>query len=209
MRHTGSILPRISGKRTKDGTLLIAPGVFAKDLRELVLIFVAFGFGALAVFLGLSSHRVNARAISIAASTFFMLVGSLRHYLTRRRLRRVALLIHPFPIRLGDDVSIKFRARMRTADPITDFTAQLECAEEVVIGTGKSRREKRSTLFAIDLPSEKQELEQQWTVHVPAELPPSLAVPNNIVRWRVTANITTANLVVPATVDLLVLPEVS
>ncbi len=192
--------------------LLTARGVVWRDLREQILIGFAFLLGMGAVFLAVTMNKPGGRAIAFAISTFSIFAGGLRHYLIRRRLKRVALLVRPWPVRLGDEVELKLRATLRTRAPISDFKAQFECAEEVTVGSGKSRHQKRSTLFALDLPSSSAQsgsgkVTGEWRVVVPAELPPSIDVADNAVRWLVNANITTEGVEVPAKIELMVIPE--
>jgi hypothetical protein len=212
-RYTGPVLPRISGKPTPDGMLLTKAGVTGKDLREQLVFGAAFLAGALAVFLGARTHRLDGRAISFTISMYFLLGAGVQQYLVRRRLRRAALLVRPWPIRLGDDIEVKFRATLRSSTAISSVAAKLECVEEVTIGSGKYQTKERATIFAVDLPcaarpAGDRKVTESWTASVPDALPPSFAVTGNIVRWQVSTLVATEGVEVPASFELLVLPEV-
>ncbi|MGZ7080091.1 MAG: hypothetical protein ACXVJT_11805 [Thermoanaerobaculia bacterium] len=213
-RYTGPVLPRISGKATPDGMLLTRAGVTAKDLREQLLLGAAFLIGAVAVLLGARARRFDDRPITYTISMYFLLCAGVHQYLVRRRLRRAALLVRPWPIRLGDDIEVKFRATFRSSTAIAAVTAKLECVEEVTIGSGRDQRKEHATLFAIDLPcvarpAGDRKFTESWTATVPDALPPSLTVRSNAVHWQVSTLVTTDGVDVPASFELLVLPEVA
>jgi hypothetical protein len=212
-RHTGPVLPRLYGKPTPDGMLLTMAGVTAKDLLRQLAIGVAFLLSALIAFLGVSRQRIDGRAISFTISMYVLLAAGVQQYLVRRRLRRSALLVRPWPICLGDQIEVKYRVTLRKSTVVSSVAAKLECVEEVTIGFGRDRRKKHETLFAIDLPcvvrpAGDRKFTESWTATVPDALPPSLAVPSNVVRWQVSTLVTTDGVDVPAAFELLVLPEV-
>lgn len=184
--------------------LLIGRGVAWRDLREQILVGVALLMGVAGVILGATSHKNAGRAIFFTVSTASMFTVGLRQYVVRRRLLRAGLLVHPWPIRLGDTVEMRFHATMRGGAPVTSIAAKFECAEEVTIGSGRDQQKKSATLYAVDLPDAK-----QWSVTVPAELPPSMKLPANAIRWRVRAMLTTERAEVPAELEVLVMPEVA
>lgn len=202
-RYEGPVLPRISGRRTPDGILLIARGVVWRDLREQIVVGVALLIGVAAVILGAASHRDIGRAIFFTVSTASVFTAGLGQYLLRRRLLRAGLLVQPWPIRLGDTVEMRFHATMRGGTPVTSIVAKFECAEEVTIGSGRDRHKKSATLYSVDLPDAR-----QWSATVPAELPPSMSVPGNAIRWQLRTVLTTERADVPADFEILVMPEV-
>ena len=194
--------------------LLTMAGVTPRDLRHQLLLGAAFLIAATALLLGARSHRVDGRAISLTISTYLLLAAGVQQYLVRRRLRRAALLVRPWPIRLGDDIEVKFRATLQKSTAISSVAAKLQCVEEVTIGSGKYQRKEHATLFAIDLPcvarpAGDRRVTESWTATVPDRFPPSFFVRHNVVRWQVITLVTTDGVDVPASFELLVLPEVS
>jgi len=154
------------------------------------------------------------RAVSFTVSTFFLFSAGMTQYLIRRRLKRASLLVRPWPIRLGDEIEVKFRATLRNASPVTAIAAKLECVEEATKGSGRYKEVKRETLLSIDLPAPvvkaagERKVTESWKVAIPASSPPSLTIPSNTVRWLLKTAITTEDVEVPATFELLVVPEV-
>jgi hypothetical protein len=194
--------------------LLTAKGVVWRDLREQILIGFAFLLGIGSIYLAVVMNKSMGRALPFAVSIFFIFFGGLRNYLIRRRLKRAVLLVRPWPVRLGSEVELKFRATLRSRSPIRAFKAQLECAEEVTIGSGKYQKHNYATLFGVDLPSSDARCEDgkvtaEWKASVPEGLPPSLDVRDNAVRWLVNATIDTEGIDVPAKVEFTVIPEIA
>ncbi len=184
--------------------LLIARGVVWRDLREQILVGGALLMGIAGVILGAASHKGAARAIFFTVSTASVFTAGMRQYVVRRRLLRAGLLVHPWPVRLGDTVEMRFHATMRGRTPVTSIAATFECAEDVTVGSGRDQHHRNATLYSVDLPDDK-----QWSVTVPAELPPSMNLPANAIRWRLRAMLTTEAAEVPAEFEVLVMPEVA
>lgn len=208
--HRGSVLPRVDVKHTAEGTVVHALRPTSKDVTELVLFGIAF-----LMFLGAALFSRGAaqlfRALN-AGGVFLGFLGMLSHYLRRRRLFKGTLLVRPWPIRLGGEVTMKYRAMLKKSAPVSSLAAKLQCAEEVIIGTGRSVVKKNVPLYELDLQCSKHErrvVEEEWTVTFPPTLPSSFEVPCNYVRWRLTTVLTTAGVDVPADFTLLVIPEVA
>ncbi len=213
-RYDGPPLPRISTHRTAEGTLLATVGAEWRDLREQILVSIAFLVCMTAVVVGGLQNRIELRPFLLGLSALTILIVGLQRYLAKRRLLRATLLVHPWPIRLGDEVEVRFRATLRKAAPDSVLTANLECAEEVTSGSGRNTRNRRAALYEIDLQSSQRlidgrKLSHLWRFTVPDGLPPSFCVPSNAVRWLLSATITTEHVQVPAVFELLVLPEVA
>ena len=209
--HRGSVLPRVDVRRTAEGTLVHAQRPTSADVKELVL----YGIGCL-MFLGAALVSKGGLAAQLfralnAAGVLFGFLGMLAHYLRRRRLFRATLLVRPWPIRLGGDVTMRYRAMLKKSAPVSSLVAKLRCSEEVIIGGGKHLEKKGSALYELDLQCsahERRVVEEEWTVPIPPTVPPSFEVPCNAVRWRVTTMLTTEGVEVPADFTLLVIPEV-
>ena len=184
--HRGSVLPRVDVKRTAEGTLVHALRPTSGEVGELVLVGIA-----LLIFLGAAFAPKGGvlaqgfRALN-AGAVLMTFLAMLAHYLRRRRLFKGTLLVRPWPIRLGGEVTVKYRAMLKKSATVSSLTAKLQCAEEVVIG-----------------------IEEEWTIPIPPTLPPSFEVPSNAVRWRLTTVLTTSSGDVPADFTLLVIPEVA
>jgi hypothetical protein len=212
--HRGSVLPRIRVEQTSGGALLRAARPGWHDIATLATFALAFLLllaSALTPRIGLTSQVV---LFLKAGGALMVFLGSLSHYLRRRRLFQATLLVRSWPIRLGDDVEVRFRALLKKAAPVSALKATLQCVVEVTFGGGRDQQKKAETLYELDLrPSkwsvEHRKVEEEWTLTIPDALPPSLEVPCNKVQWRVTTLLTTAGTDVPAEFMLLVIPEVA
>jgi hypothetical protein len=209
--HRGSVLPRVDVKHTAEGMVVHAARPTRGDVGELVLYGIAFlmFLGAALVPAGIAAQLF--RALN-AGGVFLGFLGMLAHYLRRRRLYRATLLVRPWPIRLGGDVTLKYRAMLKKSVTVSSLTAKLQCAEEVIIGGGKSVQKKSGALYELELQCSKHErrvVEEEWTIPIPPTLPPSFDVPCNAVRWRLTTVLTTSGVEVPADFALLVIPEIA
>jgi hypothetical protein len=139
-------------------------------------------------------------------------LGMLSHYLRRRRLFKGTLLVRPWPIRLGGEITMKYRAMLKKSAPVSSLAAKLQCAEDVTIGRGKYQQKKIAPLYELELQCSKHErrvVEEEWTFAIPPTLPPSFEVPCNAVRWRLTTMLTTSGVEIPADFTLLVIPELA
>ena len=204
--HRGSVLPRISVERKPEGTLLRAAQPTRADVRELILYFIAFLMFAGAAL----ATRGNLTALAMrglnAAGVFMGFLAVLARHLRRRRLFRGTLLFSRWPLRLGDTVAVRFRAMLKKSAPVTEVAAKLQCVEQAVVGNGREVRKPVGVLFELDLPCAKSErhiVDEEWTVTIPAELPPSFDVAMSKVDWRITAMLGE----VPAEFRLLVTPQ--
>lgn len=210
--HRGSVLPRVDVKHTAEGMVVHAARPTSSDVGELVLYgigFLMFLAAALVSKGGLAAQLF--RALN-AGGVLFGFLGMLAHYLRRRRLFRGTLLVRPWPIRLGGDVTLKYRAMLKKSATVSSLTAKLQCVEDVIIGRGKYLEKKSGALYELDLQCSKHErrvVEEEWTIPIPPTLPPSFDVPCNAVRWRLTTVLTTSGVEVPADFALLVIPEIA
>ena len=188
-------------------------GVEGRDLREQVLIGVSLTAGVIGFFYAVSTGQAWGRVFSFSVSTFFVFIGGLQQYLVRRRLQRAAILVRRWPMRLGEDVEVKFRATLRRNSPVTSVSAMLECIEHAVHGTGKYAVPRRETLYSINLrsaviPAGERKVREAWNFTLPDALPPSFAVSHNSIQWLLHISVRTEHVDVPATFELLVMPEV-
>ena len=204
--HRGSVLPRISVERKPEGTLLRAAQPTGADLREVILYGFAFLMVFAVVFVPRGGLFGQATRLMQAAGFFSVFFGALSTYLRRKRLFRGTLLLGRWPLRLGDIVAVRFRAMLKKSAPVTEVAAKLQCIEQAVIGYGRQQRKPVGVLFELDLPCAKSErhiVDEEWSVTIPAELPPSFDVEASRVDWRITAMLGE----VPAEFRLLVTPQ--
>jgi len=208
--HRGSVLPRVAVKHTAEGTVVQAPRPTASDVGQLVLYGIAF-----LMFLGAALMSKGGAALFRGLNAGGGLMGflaMLSHYLRRRRLFRGTLLVRPWPIRLGGEVTMKYRAMLKKSAPVSSLAAKLLCVEEVIIGGGRDVQKKSGALYELDLQCSKHErriVEEEWTFTLPPTLPPSFEVKCNYVRWRLATVLTTSGVDVPADFALLVIPEIA
>ena len=210
--HEGSVLPRVDVQRTAWGTFVRAVGPTADDVMGLVLYGIALLIFIAAALVPRGSVTSHAVRVANAGGVFMLFLGMLTQFLKRRRLFRGTLLVHPWPIRLGDNVKVNFRAMLKKSAPVSSLTAKLQCTEHVRIGYGREQAKKSAVIHEVDLPCSKQErriVEEEWTFAIPPALPPSLDVHDSRIEWRVAAALTTAGVEIPADFVLLVIPEVA
>jgi hypothetical protein len=142
-----------------------------------------------------------------------ILAGLVQQAVMSRRLRKSWPLVHPWPIRLGDDVKAELRAVVK--HNASAIAANVRCVEEVKIcAKTKFEETKIAELYSLDLAasdlcSERRALTAAWTFAVPQNMPPSLDVPSNKVQWLLATTITTTAGEVPVAFELLVIPEVA
>jgi hypothetical protein len=181
-------------------------------VKELVLYAIAF-----LLFLGAALMPKGGivaqgfRALQ-AGGVLMGFLGMLSHYRRRRRLFKGTLLVRPWPIRLGGEVTLKYRAMLKKSAPISSLVAKLRCAEDVTIGSGRYQEKKSAPLFELELQCsnhERRVVEEEWTVAIPPTHPPSFEVPGNSVRWGLTTMLTTSGVEIPAEFTLVVIPEVA
>jgi hypothetical protein len=179
----------------------------AADVRELVLYFIAFLLflgAALAPKGGVVSQGF--RALN-AGGVLMGFLAMLSYYLRRRRLFKATLLVPSWPLRLGDTVTLRFRAMLKKT-AVSTLAAKLQCVEQVTIGQGRGQQKANAVAYELELPCSKQErrvVEEEWTLTIPTTLPPSMDVYCNTIRWRIAAML----MDVPAEFTLLVIPEVA
>src|SRR5262245_21035383 len=100
--HRGPVLPRIAVERIAEGALLRVKRPGGKEIAILALLIVALGMFVFAAIVGSAriSNMLN------AAGGLTMILGMAGDFLRRRRLFRATLVVHPWPIRLCDEVSM-------------------------------------------------------------------------------------------------------
>ena len=209
--HRGSVLPRVAVKHTADGTLVQALRPTSRDVGELVLYGIGFLIFLAAALLSRGGAAQLFKALN-AGGVLLGFLGMLAYYLRRRRLFKATLLVRHWPIRLGGDVTVKYRAMLKKSAPVSSLAAKLLCTEDVIIGRGRSVEKKSGVLYEIDLQCSKHErrvVEEEWTFALPPTLPASFDVACNAVRWRLTTVLTTSGVDVPADFTLLVIPEIA
>lgn len=209
--HRGSVLPRVAVKHTAEGTVVQALRPTSRDVGELVLYGIGFLiFGATAVFSRGGAAQLF-RALN-AGGVLLGFLGMLSYYLRRRRLFRGTLLVDQWPIRLGGDVTMKYRAMLKKSAPVSSLAAKLLCTEDVILSSGRSVEKRSGVLYELELQCTKHErrvVEEEWTVALPPTLPASFEVPCNAVRWRLATVLTTSGVDVPADFTLVVIPEIA
>lgn len=204
--HRGSVLPRIAAERTRDGTLLRAARPTRGDVGTIVVYaFVMLAFGGTALIPKGGIGGMAARAFQ-AAAAFTLFLGALTTYLRRRRLGRATLLLGHWPLRLGDTVSMRFRAMLKKSAPVTEVAAKFQCVEQVIIGGGREQRKPWLVVYEQELGCARRErhiIEEEWTITVPPDLPPSFDTVSSKIEWKVIAMLGD----VPAEFLLLVTPQ--
>jgi len=209
--HRGSVLPRVVAKHTPEGTVVHAPRPTASDVGTLVLYAVVFLI-FLATALGSRAGAVQLFRALNAGGVLLGFLGMLGYYLRRRRLFKATLLVSQWPIRLGGEVTVKYRAMLKKSAPVSSLAAKLLCTEDVIIGGGRTVEKKSGVVYELDLQCSKHErrvVEEEWTFALPPTLPASFDVPCNAVRWRLTTVLTTSGVDVPADFTLVVIPEIA
>jgi len=204
--HRGSVLPRVFVERTREGTLLRAALPTGADLRGVIVYGIAFLAVFAVAFLPKGGISGQIARFTQAAAFFSVFFGALTTYLRRRRLFRATLLLPHWPLHLGDTVQARFRAMLKKSARVTEVAAKLQCVENVVIGGGRDVRKPTAVIYELDLPcakSERQVIDEEWTLTIPAGLPTSYDVALSKVEWRVTALLGE----VPADFLLLVTPR--
>lgn len=195
--HRGSVLPRIAVTRTPDGMQLLAARPGWKDVALLIML---ISFLTLFLWFLISDPLRNRRQADAVSGILFaagMLSEYGRRYLRQRRLEYATLVVRPWPIRLGQTVTTKFRSK-----PLTLVSAKLVCVEEARVSRGKYETVKHATRLELDFDAST----DQWTFDIPREGLPSLAVGSNKVQWMVKTMLEGECV---ADFELLVVPQVA
>lgn len=213
--YQGSVLPDIPVRRSGRSVIL----AFGGDSEGTVLRAAA---GSLAVMAWgafvLWQWRAEGCGLWFAVACVVPpVIGGYAHYI-RSSWRatffgEAQLTVDHWPLRLGEEVTVRFRRRLRRDIDMT-VDAAVECSEEVEIGDSETSSTKSQRRFAIPLDTSALRLtphwaQAEWTFTLPPDRPPSFAVRYNAIVWRVSVTFQApewrAN--APAIFPLLVLPE--
>jgi hypothetical protein len=204
--HRGSVLPRVSVERTPEGTLLRAQLPGRKEMGEIITIGIALLLFLFAALMPKGGPTAQFFRILQAGAVLLTFLAALHHYIKGRRLFRATLLVPSWPLRLGDTTPVRFRAMLRKSARVSEIAAKLQCGEQVTVGRGRHEQRPDNVLYEIDLPcatEERRVVDEEWTIAIPPELPPSFDVATSKIEWRITAMLGE----VPAKFLLLVTPR--
>lgn len=198
--HRGSVLPPIAASQMRGGTRLIVARTSWKDL---VVLFFIFMF--LTLFVGMLATGVVSKGRELQAYLgIATMAGGLlelgRRYLRQRRIQSAAIVVRPWPLRLGENVTATFSSRLRGSSVV----AKLLCIEETRHSMGKYETVKHASRFELDIDTS----DDEWAFFIPVSGLPSLTVRSNKVQWIVRATISTEGQEIQADFELLVVPEV-
>ena len=187
-RHAGSVLPMIATRPAREGVRL---GGGASDPSDIMAVI----FAVLAVIL--LYLRVYFYGILMALTA----VATVGIYLKSRRMKSASIFVRPWPLRLGEQFSVKFTSGLHP----TFVNATLECVEESTKSTGDFRERKQYSRFeSTGIKGE----DFEWTFEIPPDGIPSFSVDSNKVRWLLKLVVATSTFEQPLEFEILVLPEV-
>ena len=199
--HQGSVLPKIDAQPTPDGgAQILAARASVKDV--VIGVLVAIG-GAFSIWAAVWGELDAGRAIRAGTSAVVALgLGALliKSYLDRRRLHHAALLIRPWPLRLGETATARLHVVVEGGAP--DVAASIQCKEKVVRGQGKYSSTRETSLYSMRLPAQA-----EWAFTLPTYSPPSLSVKSNVVSWELSTIVRDNDVDIPISFELLVIPE--
>jgi hypothetical protein len=212
--HTGSVLPRIAGKRIGNEMRLTIDRTGTAEMWGMGCGFAIFFFGVILALNDLIHGGKNAGSDIQMLLLGGALYAALMKIVQRRRFRKGTLILRPWPIRLGTEVDAKLNAFVRNEASVTQVGATIECIEEATKGMGKNKERKASPVFSLDLPPSprhrnRKVLSAAWTFNLPPECPASFQVRGKRLQWRLVTTIPTDAGETSAAFDLLVVPEVA
>lgn len=208
--HKGSVLPPLAAKRTAEGFLLtIDRSGHLPHLRFLAMALALLVSALLCIWLlrsGAWPQALESIGYTAVLAACVVAIGKLLH------LRKASLLVSRWPLRLGEEIDLQFRAFVRRG--ALAVTAQLRCVEQTSKKARKGVVSESVTLYATDLSQAdwdgpRTAVAAQWRMTVPETMPPSFAVLGNAVRWHLHADIHTTGADVPVTFELQIIPEIA
>src|SRR5205809_1091540 len=211
--HSGSVLPRIAGRRTQSGFNVVVDRTGRGELVSwgcAILIFIGGLFLVVNDLLGL--HRQIGRDIALIGLAGGLFAGVQQIYV-RRRFRHGTLHVTPWPIRLGAEATTELRAFVRGEQAAP--AAKLECFEEAIRSKGtRYQVTKRATIHSSDLTSAAMRwsgtrIEASWMIKILADCPASFQLRDRQVQWRIVATIPTSAGETTVEFPLLVIPEIA
>jgi hypothetical protein len=189
--HRGSVLPKIDAQLTPDGgAQILAARASTKDI---VIATLAGIGGAVSVWAAVWGELDVASAIESGISAFLglsLFAVFMKSYLERRRLHHAALLIRPWPLRLGETATARLHV---VVDGGTETTVRSQ---------GKYADTTTTSLYSALLPAQT-----EWTFTLPIYSPPSLSVESNEVSWELNTIVRHNDVEIPVSFELLVIPE--
>ena len=220
--HTGPVLPVIAGKPVAGGFQLRNESD-EKSFRELLYAAIAFlmfaGFGLTILFYSKDEGCAKTAMALFAIVSIVVTVGSMIRIMMQRAwdLRRFGaadLLVHPWPIRLGDDVTFKFFRAKRQRTAIERVEAFVECKESYLIDNDETREWRSHTRRSIEVasvpePDMRKPLRFEWHATIPGDEPGSASMTNSAILWGLLVRLHgKGDQTADTWFHLLVLPEV-
>lgn len=130
------------------------------------------------------------------------------------RFTRAEITVHPWPIRLGDEIQLHFFRGHRRRVAIERIEAFIECAEGYLEVSGDHFRwcwQERTTIIlkGVSVPPQGKPLRFDWSAVIPKTQPASLSLKDSAIRWRLCVRLVFPKLnMLEAWFPLLVLPEI-
>ncbi|MDQ6802028.1 MAG: hypothetical protein M3041_14470 [Acidobacteriota bacterium] len=216
-RYNGPILPRVSGIAVGHGMLLSFKGDSWLTILSAALVCALLAYrterwlrrewaGSLDWYIVLVLA-----CVLVIGLPFFLLAG--RRAWRARFLGNAQLLVRPWPLRCGDEVTLSFRRRLRKDVELTRMDACLECAETIEISNIRGRPTRYATCGRVALETSKPrtsggQITCEWKGRLPTDLPPSFLIRNNGVIWTMNVLLVFEGVkTAPSSFPLLVLPE--
>jgi uncharacterized membrane protein len=172
-----------SGK-SADRPLLFVAGAFA-----IVLLFV-LGSG----WRKLGDGNANILVVVVTMLFFGLMIGSAVLLMVHKFLTSVAaegrLLVRDWPLKLGGDVRMQYKAKPRRGGKIESIDVALKCQEMIAWRDSRNRsRTSGGCIHDVVLPPIRAQVSAdgsvtaEWTVRVPREAPPSFTAQGGWIHW--------------------------
>lgn len=193
-----STLPAVRHERRPDGIALI------RDPREggtgLASLGAGVGAALLTMFVLFIAFSASSGAVLIA-----FLVGAMSGGITSAAIKRhrratlgdAELLLPRLPLRMGEDMTVRYTQPRTGRAPVTIVWATLSCNEWVRYKSGTDTSTQTHDLwqYRLDQPiadsvGDAAVLHGTWRFYLPPELPPSFSAPDNAITWRLTIEAT-------------------
>ncbi len=220
--HRGSVIPNIPGEHVGGGYRMRTEGTKSTGPVEMafaILLYAGITAAGLAI-LWAQRHAGLMKTIfaifligSFVAGTYKMVRVRMHQVWEKKSFGAAELIVHPWPIRLGDEITLLFFRAKRQRLPLEVIEASIECNEmyeEESDDSSQWQSRIRCTirLETPPLPETGQPLRFEWTARIPDGVPASAMLTHSAIDWRLYVRLVAANEQVADTeFKLLVLPE--
>lgn len=192
-----STLPAVRHERRPDGIALI------RDPREGATGLAPFGAGMVGGFVTLIALFVVgwSSAALFVAGVVAVLSGVITNAAIKRHRRLTLgdaeLLLPRLPLRMGEDMTVRYTQPRTGRAPVLHVWATVSCNEWVRYKSGTDTSTQTHDLwqYRLDQPvadplEAAAVIEGTWRLLLPPELPPSFSAPDNAITWRLTIEAT-------------------